>query len=306
MPNKQPYRIRTINEFHRLRGLPAPEHPLISVVDYAAVKHTPENNLRSWVLDFYSVSLKRSPNAKIRYGQQKYDFDGGVMFFIAPGQVFSVEVNTEIPAKHSGWLLLIHPDFLWKTSLAKAIKQYEYFGYSVNEALFLSGKEEVIANNIVRDIRQEYHSHIDKFSQNIIISQIETLLNYGERFYHRQFITRKRSSHQVLDQVEKLLSDYFNSEAHSGKGLPTVEYIAGELNISPNYLAGLLKVLTGKSTQQHIHDKLIDKAKEQLSTTGLSVSEIAYALGFEHPQSFSRLFKSKTKLSPLEFRHSFN
>ena len=306
MANKQPYRIKTITGFHQLRGLPPPEHPLISVVDYAAVKHTPENNLRSWVLDFYSISLKRSPNAKIKYGQQKYDFDEGVMFFIAPGQVFSVEVNTDLPAKHSGWMLLIHPDFFWNAPLAKAIRKYEYFDYAVNEALFASAKEEATMNNIIQNIRQEYHANIDEFSQNIILSQIETLLNYAERFYHRQFITRKKSSHQVLGQLEKLLSDYFNNDALSGKGLPTVEYIAAELNISPNYLAGLLKVLTGQSTQQHIHEKLIGKAKEKLSTTNLSVSEIAYTLGFEHPQSFSRLFKSKTKVSPLEFRNSFN
>lgn len=173
-------------------------------------------------------------------------------------------------------MLLIHPDFLWNTSLAKTIKQYEYFDYTVNEALFLSEKEEETLNSIIQNIQQEYHSNIDKFSKQIIISQIETLLNYSERFYHRQFITREKSNHQILDQLEHLLSDYFNNDDLVGKGLPTVNYVAAQLNVSQKYLSGLLKVLTGQSTQQHIHEKLIAKAKEQLSITELSVSEIAY------------------------------
>jgi len=304
--NKKPYRLKTISEFHRFRGLPKPEHPLISVIDYASIRHSVENNSISWVLDFYSISLKRTSNAKMKYGQQAYDFDEGVMFFMAPNQVFSVEVNENVAPKHSGWILLIHPDFLWNTSLAKTIKQYEYFDYSVNEALFLSEKEEATINNIIQNIQQEYHTNIDKFSQSIIISQIETLLNYAERFYQRQFITRKITNHQILGRLEKLLTEYFNSDDLITRGLPTVQYIADTLNVSPGYLSGLLKVLTGQSTQQHIHNKLIEKAKEKLSTTDLSVSEIAYELGFEHPQSFSKLFKTKTNLSPLEFRHSFN
>jgi len=306
MTSKQPYRIKTITEFHQLRGLPKPEHPLISVVDYGAIRHSTENNLTSWVLDFYSISLKRTSNAKMKYGQQEYDFDEGVMFFMAPGQVFSVEVNNNVVSKHSGWILLVHPDFLWNTYLAKTIKQYEFFDYSVNEALFLSDKEEATITGIIQNILQEYHSNIDQFSQNIIISQIETLLNYSDRYYQRQFITRKKTNHQILDRLEKLLADYFNAEDITSKGLPTVQYIAESLNVSSSYLSGVLKTLTGQSTQQHIHDKLIEKAKEKLSTTDLSVSEIAYELGFEHPQSFSKLFKSKTNYSPLEFRQSFN
>ena len=203
-------------------------------------------------------------------------------------------------------MLLIHPDFLWNTPLAKRIKKYEYFDYSINEALFLSEKEENTIIGIMHNIQNEYHSNIDKFSQNIIISQIEVLLNYSERFYHRQFITRKITNHKVLDSLEEILTEYFNSDELTGKGLPTVQYIAGQLNVSPNYLSSLLKVLTGQSTQQHIHNKLIEKAKEKLSTTDLSISEIAYELGFEHSQSFSKLFKSKTNISPMEFRRSFN
>lgn len=304
--NKQPYRIRTINEFHQLRGLPKPEHPLISVVDYAAIQHSAQSNITSWMLDFYSISMKRASNAKMKYGQQQYDFDEGVLFFMAPNQVFSVSVDMRVKSQYSGWMLLIHPDFLWNTPLAKNLKQYEYFDYSVNEALFLSEKEEIILSSIIQNIQQEYHANIDKFSQNIIISQIETLLNYSERFYQRQFITRKISNHQILNRLEKMLIDYFNDDDLITKGLPTVQYIAESLNTSPNYLSGLLKVLTGQTTQQHIHEKLIEKAKEKLSTTDLSISEIAYIVGFEHLQSFSKLFKTKTGLSPLEFRQSFN
>jgi AraC-like DNA-binding protein len=276
------------------------------VIDYSTIRHSPENNQLSWVTDFYSISLKRTTNAKIKYGQQEYDFDEGVMFFMSPGQVFSIEIDKNAPPKHSGWILLVHPDFLWNTPLAKTIKQYEYFDYSVHEALFLSEKEETIVTGIIQNIKQEYHANIDKFSQQIIIAQLELLLNYADRFYHRQFITRKITNHKILSRLEDMLADYFNSDEILKKGLPSVQYISDKLNVSSNYLSGLLKVLTGQSTQQHIHDKLIQQAKEKLSTTDLSVSEIAYELGFEHPQSFSKLFKTKTSLSPLEFRQSFN
>ncbi|MCS3797196.1 helix-turn-helix domain-containing protein [Niastella sp. OAS944] len=226
------------------------------------------------------------------------------MFFIAPGQVLTVTIDTA--SEHSGWMLLIHPDFLWNTALAKSIKRYDYFDYSVNEALFLSDKEESIINNVVQNIKREYHSNIDKFSQNIIISNIETLLNYAERFYQRQFITRKISNHQILNRLEEFLDDYFNSDEILKTGLPTVQLVAEKLNVSSTYLTNLLRVINGKNTQQHIHDKLIEKAKEKLSTTNLTVAEIAYELGFEHSQSFSKLFKAKTTLSPLQFRQSFN
>lgn len=305
---KQPVRIKTISQFHEFRNLPKPEHPLISVIDYGSIRHNAEVNVLSWILDFYSISIKRTSNAKMKYGQQEYDFDQGVMFFMAPGQVFGITIDpaTQEKDEHTGWILLIHPDFLWNTSLAKTIKNYEFFDYSVNEALFLSEKEEKTLHNIIENIQQEYHANIDKFSQNIIISQIETLLNYSERFYQRQFITRKIANHKILDSLEELLTDYFNHENLISKGLPSVQFVAEQLNVSSSYLTGLLKILTGQNTQQHIHEKLIDKAKEKLSTTQLSVSEIAYELGFEHPQSFSKLFKNKTNVSPLDFRKKFN
>ncbi|QJD97338.1 helix-turn-helix transcriptional regulator [Mucilaginibacter robiniae] len=298
-------RIKTISEFHRTRSLPPPEHPLISVVNFADVRLTQDHQGNSWVYDFYSISLKRNIGGKIRYGQQAYDFDEGIMFFIAPGQVFSIERDADARGERSGWMLMIHPDFFWNTTLAKSIKQYEYFGYTTHEALFVSQKEEGTLKGIIENIRQEYHANIDKYSQNIIISQIETLLNYSERFYNRQFLTRKKANHQLLDRLEEKLTDYFNSDALISKGLPSVQDIAEALNASPKYLSSVLKVLTGQTAQQHIHEKLLDKAKEKLTTSEASVSEIAYELGFEHPQSFSKLFKTKTGLSPLEFRQSF-
>ena len=306
MANKQIQRVNTINEYHRVRGLPQPEHPLISLIDYSAIRHSPENNPISWVFDFYIISLKRCMDGTMIYGQQSYDFDNGVMFFIAPGQVFSIEVPKDPTRKRSGWILLVHPDFLWNTPLAKSIKQYEYFGYSVHEALFVSEKEETTIVGLMENIQQEYRANTDRFSQDIIIAQLELLLHYADRFYHRQFLTRKITNHAILDRLEAILTDYFTGDALAAKGLPSVQYVADALNISPNYLSGLLKVLTGQSTQQHIHDKLIEQAKEKLSTTTLSVSEIAYELGFEHPQYFSKLFKTKTNLSPLAFRASFN
>jgi len=306
MPNAQPLRIKSISEYHQAAGLPKPEHPLISVINLETVQQVLGTEPINLVFDFYSISLKRNCNTKFRYGQQRYDFDEGVMFFMSPGQVFGIEVGKDVPIKRTGWMLLVHPDFLWNTALAKTIKQYEYFDYSVNEALFLSDKEETAIIGIMQSIEQEYKSNIDKFSQSIIIAQLELLFVQSDRFYHRQFITRKITNHKILTRLEELLTNYFDSDDLVNKGLPSVQYVADRLNVSPNYLSDLLKVLTGQSTQQHIHDKLIEKAKEKLSTTDLSVSEIAYELGFEHSQSFSKLFKAKTELSPMKFRQSFN
>lgn len=305
MAHQQPHRFKTISEFHQFRDLPKPEHPLISVINLELMKELSAHET-SLIKDFYSIALKRNFHAKMKYGQQDFDFDEGILFFMSPGQVLKIEVEKDRRLQHTGWMLLIHPDFLWNTALAKTIKQYEYFDYSVHEALFLSEKEENVIAGILQSIQQEYHANIDKFSQDIIIAQLELLLNYADRFYHRQFITRKITNHSIMDRLENILTEYFNSDTLIKKGLPTVQYVAEALNVSPNYLSGILKLLTGQSTQQHIHDKLIDTAKTKLSTTHLSVSEIAYELGFEHSQSFSKLFKTKTKLSPLEFRRSFN
>lgn len=299
--------FRTISEFHKFRNLPKPQHPLISVLDIGTVTHLDNEEPISMILDFYAISIKRMLNVNVKYGQHPFDFNEGIMSFMSPNQVFSIAVdNKDEKVEKSGWVIYMHPDFIWNAPLAKNIKQYDFWDYSLHEALFLSEKEELTIMAIIKAIEQEYHSNIDMFSKSIIISHIEALLNYGDRFYNRQFITREKANHQVLERLEKLLSDYFDSGNLMLKGLPTVNYIAQSLNISSKYLSRMLKMLTGQNTQQHIHGKLIEKAKERLSTTNLSVGEIAYELGFEHMQSFSKLFKSKTKFSPLEFRQSFN
>jgi AraC family transcriptional activator of pobA len=303
---QQPYRIKTIKEYHKILGVGNPEHPMISVIDLAQTTPYKSDESIKVIFDFYIISLKKVEVGDVQYGygQQKYDFDDGILFFISPNQIFSFKAADDF--KSSGSMLLIHPDFLWGNLLAKTIKRYEFFNYAINEALFVSEKEELVLKSFIKNIEQEYHSHIDKFSESIIISQIESFLNYSNRFYMRQFLTRKISGSRILDKLEKILDDYFNDEKIINKGLPTVQYIAGLLNCSPNYLSGVLKTLTGQNTQQHIHEKIIEKAKEKLSTTTLTVGEIAFELGFEYPQSFSKLFKSKTDLSPVQFRASFN
>jgi AraC family transcriptional activator of pobA len=301
-----PYRLKTISQFHELRGRPKPEHPLISIVDVAAVKQLAVDEPRSLVFDFYTIALKTVVNGKMKYGRQLFDYDSGMMGFSSPGQVISVAVEKGQLIEQSGWLLMVHPDFLWNTPLAKKIKQYEFFDYSVHEALFVSEKEKAIVTGIIQNIKQECRRSIDKFTQEIIIAQLEALLAYSDRFYQRQFITRGKANHQILDRLNDLLEACFDGGALQRNGLPTVAFVAGELNVSPHYLSGLLRSITGLNTQQHIHLKLIDKAKELLSTTNLTVSEIAYTLGFEQIQSFSKLFKVKTNLSPVDFRQSFN
>jgi AraC family transcriptional activator of pobA len=300
-----PIRIKTISQFHTLRGLPKPKHPLISVINFEDMAPALESGKQRLMFDFYMISVKRDMDHKYRYGQQDYDFDEGVMFCMAPHQILSI-IREENGKNPSGWMMMIHPDFLWNTPLANAIKKYEFFDYSVNEALFLSEDEEIKIQQITDNIKQEYQTNIDKFSQSIIISQLETLLNYAQRFYQRQFITRHKAHHQFLERLEILLKDYFEGNNLKEQGLPSVRLLSDKFNMSQYYMRSLLKTLTGQTTQQHIHEKLIEKAKEKLSTTELSVSEIAYELGFEHSQSFSKLFKAKTDISPLEFRKSLN
>jgi len=299
--------FKTISEFHHFVGLPAPLHPLISVVDVATVPHSDTSEPTPMVMEFYSIAVKRMVNFKVQYGQRPFDFNDGIMSFLSPNQVLNIAVDDKgKKVEKSGWVIYIHPDFIWNTALAKTIRDYDFWDYSLSEALFLSEKEEAAIGGIIHSIFEEYQANIDRFSKSIIISHIEALLNYADRYYHQQFITREKSNHQLLERLESLLTEYFKSDDLLSKGLPTVAYLADTLNFSPKYLSSLLKVNTGQNTQQHIHEKLIEKAKEKLSTTDLSVSEIAYGLGFEHLPSFSRLFKAKTSKSPLKFRASFN
>ncbi|GAA4511785.1 helix-turn-helix domain-containing protein [Sphingobacterium thermophilum] len=299
-----PYPVKTIQEFHRLHGLSQPSHPLISVVSYPDLHRDNYGNIDRLLLGIYVISLKRGVN-KLYYGQQEYDFDEGVLYFMAPGQMLKVNHSLNDASARSGWLLLIHPDFLWNSHLLKSIKHYDFFEYDVHEALFLSDKEEKILNDIIANIKNEYSANIDAYSKYIILSHIETLLSYSERFYNRQFITREKKHHDLLDKLNHILEDYFKDSSVILKGLPTVQYLAEELHVSPGYLGKMLRMVSGQSTQQHIQHFIIDKAKELLSTTDLTVSEIAYSLGFEHPQSFSKLFKVQTHQTPLQFRKSF-
>jgi AraC family transcriptional regulator, transcriptional activator of pobA len=300
------FRFNSLSEFHAFCKLPPPEHPLISLIDYSKVTYPVDDSELKWIQNFYSIGLKRNVNAKFNYGQQQYDFDSGVLTFVSPLQFLKIEIKQGVEVAPTGWLLLIHPDFLWSTTLVKKIKSYDFFKYAVNEALFLSDKEEKVIVEILQKIEKEYQSNIDKFSQGIIIAQIELLLVYAERFYERQFITRKKSNHEILARFEQVISDCFEGGKLLENGIPTVTAIAEQLNISPNYLGSLLRVQTGQNTKQHIQNKMMDYAKICLSTTNMSIGEIAYELGFEHPQSFSKLFKQKTSQTPLEFRHSFN
>jgi AraC family transcriptional activator of pobA len=299
-----PYIINSISELHRLLNLPKPEHPLVSVIDLGNLSCRFDPSISSFVYNFYSICIKKNFTGKLKYGQSYYDFDEGVMTFFSPGQVISTVIPNDMAM--TGCWLVIHPDFIQHYQLARTIKEYGYFTYAVHEALHLSDKEETLISGIMANIEQEYRSVIDQYSQDVIVSHIDLLLNYANRFYNRQFITRKQASHNLLTDLEDILSDYFNQANVQDLGLPTVQYISEKLNVSPTYLSDMLRKLTGQSTQQHIHTKLIEIAKERLATTSLSVSEIAYQLGFEYPQSFNKLFKSKMNVSPLEFRQSFN
>ncbi len=297
-----PHLFNSISDLHRVLGLPKPLHPLISLVDNTRIAINKEDLPASFLLNFYKISYKKGLRGKIKYGQNYYDFDEGGMVFTAPNQLLATTDDTE----YLGHTLLIHPDFIRHHELGRNIKNYGFFSYAVHEALHLSDKEKQTIQSIFRNIEEELQSGIDDFSQDVILSLVELLLNYSNRFYKRQFITRKAASNDMLEKLEALLNDYFNTETALLKGLPTVQLLATELHVSPGYLSDMLRALTGQNAQAHIHRKLIEKAKEMLSTSQLTVAEVAYQLGFEHPQSFNKLFKRKTDLSPLAFRQSFN
>ena len=297
-----PQKFESLSHFHRVFGLPKPLHPMVSFINLEDVNIESDELADSFMLDFYKIAYKINLCGKAKYGQNYYDFGEGGLIFTAPNQIFESPKNKAA----SGFMFLIHPDFLLSYPLAKKIKQFGFFSYSANEALHLSDHEKETILSIFKIIEDEIKSRIDDFSQDVIISQIELLLNYSNRFYKRQFITRKAVNNDLLQQLEEMLDDYFSNDKSVTQGIPTVHFLSEQLNMSPGYLSDMLRNLTGQNAQQHIHEKLIEKAKEKLSTTNLSVSEIAYELGFEHPQSFSKLFKTKTNFSPLEFRNSFN
>lgn len=308
--NTSPLKFGSLAEAMGKFGLPAPQHPLMALINGidGYVEFNPPREMH--VLGFYKIAFRPNIGGHLRYGQTHFDFNEGGMFFAAPGQIVAPDPNevvaNDAPCARHEIAILIHPDFLLNYPLAAKIKKYHFFSYSVNEALHLSEKEKVVMLNLYRSIEEELNSRTDELSHDVIIAQLELLLNYAQRFYKRQFLTRRNINNNLLQQFEETLDRYFDQEQPLYQGIPTVQNLADALAISSGYLSDMLRTLTGQNAQQHIHEKLIEKAKERLSTTSLSVSEIAYGLGFEHPQSFSKLFKNKTNQSPLEFRAAFN
>ena len=298
-----PNRFRTIADYHRFAGLPPPDHPLLSVIDYAKVRYQIDGAELSWVQDFYAVGLKRDVNARLWYGRQEYDFEGGFMAFIAPGRRVTLQIEaSDAPVKPTGYLLLVHPEFLYGTQLATRIGSYDMFHYALTEALFLSPREETIIKELLQNIAREYRAVIDRFSQGILATQVEQLLSYAERFYARQFVTRQAAGHRVIARLDEVLREACHPDRLAADGLPRVGDLARALHLSPNYLATLLRELTGRSTQQHIQAHLVERGKELLVTTDDSVSGIAYRLGFQHAASFSKLFRRETAVTPTAYR----
>lgn len=294
--------IETLLQQHQLLGIAKPKHPLFSILSFEDFPKLYNEQRVKLFSDFYQITLKKDCPCKAKYGQSQYDFDEGVLSCFSPKQVIVLEPGDFIPT--SGWLVLIRPDFLRTYPLSQKIKTFGFFDYGISESLILSEDEQKSIEDIFKQIEKEYQLPIDNFSQEVVISNVDLLLTYTNRYYNRQFITRKTNNGDLYNKTEKLLDDFFENDTN--KGLPTATYLASQLNLSPKYLSDCLKQLTGQTTQQLIHEKLIEYAKEKLTTTELTVSEIAYQLGFEYPQSFSKIFKSKTKVSPLEFRHLFN
>ena len=246
-----PFRIRSVAQLHQVLDLPGPDHPLISVVDFTQINGPVGEATGKFTTDFYIITLKQPGGGTIRYGQHHYDFDQGMLSFIGPDQVLTWTAGDRFPP--AGLMLVIHPDFLRYCSLGQTIKSYNFFRYSANEALFLSPKEEKKTEQLIRDLQTEYQSPIDAYSQDVILSQIDLVLHYANRFYNRQFITRKHTTHDLLTRVDQLLIDYVSSSRLAEEGLPTVGYLAGQLHMSPDYLSDSLKKTTGLSAQQHIH-----------------------------------------------------
>jgi AraC-like DNA-binding protein len=295
--------IESISQLMRYLGFPPPLHSLIALVDYKNVPVAELEKGRKISLDFYKISFKPAFKGKTKYGQGYYDFEEGGLAFLKPKQIVTSPENID---SYTGYALYFHSDLIRNYPLGNAINEYGFFSYDVSEALFLSAKEKEIIGNLFSAIADELKNNIDKFTQDVLISQIELLLNHSNRFYNRQFITRKAINHEILISLNNLLDEYFVKENGLKNGLPSVQYVTNRLNLSQRYLSDMLRSLTGYNTQQYIQNRVIELSKDLLSSTSLSVAEIAYKLGYEHPQSFSKLFKAKINISPLEFRQSFN
>lgn len=290
-------RFETISEYNAFNNYET-LHPLVSVVDLA--KANPRAAFSAY-FGFYTVFLKEVKCGDLRYGKHTYDYQEGTLVFIAPGQVIHGENSKEL-YQPKGYALVFHPDLIHGTALGRHIQDYTFFGYQSHEALHLSERERKIVLDCFSKIEYELEHAIDKHSKALIVSNIELFLNYCVRFYDRQFITRDTVHKGVLEKLEQLLNEYFQSDKPETKGLPSVAYCASELNLSSNYLGDLVKKETGKSAQEYIQSKVIDVAKERIFDQSKSVSEIAYELGFKYPQHFTRLFKQRVGSTPNEYR----
>lgn len=299
-------RIKSITEFRQILDLPAPEHPLISFHREGDNKDLLEIDDKffgiRFTTDMYTIMYKDGVQGSLTYGRNSYDFQHGTLIFVAPSQVVTTP-SKEMTQQSKGWSLIFHPDLIRKSSLGENIDDYAFFSYDVNEALHLSVKEENFIFEVVKQIEEEYSQNIDKHSQKLIVSNLELLLNYCTRFYDRQFYTRTNFNKDFVTKFEHKLRAYFNSDKPSELGIPTIQYFGKELNMSSRYLSDMLKKETGKSIKAHINEMIVDKARTVLLNSTLSVSEVAYDLGFEYPQSFTRLFKKSTGVSPLDYRN---
>ncbi len=294
-------RFETISDLNRGLNLPGPKHPLVSVIDFSKVNNFGEESVRI-TSGLYCIMLKNHCHGKMKYGREYYDFQEGTLMCIAPKQVITIENQERKEEEVVGWGLLFHPDLIRGTSLGKKMKDYTFFSYEVNEALHLSDAEKQTLRDCIVKIENEISQNIDQHSQTLIVSNIELFLNYCSRYYDRQFITRKNSNNGILSKFENVLSEYFGSVNIKTEGLPSVKFCADKLNLSANYLSDLLKRQTGLNAQEHIHHHIIEEAKNSLLNSDASISEIAFELGFEYPQYFSKLFKTKTGVTPVEFR----
>jgi len=295
----KPLKFNSISDLMRRLKLDPPSHPMMTLVSYDQVK-VDLRNAGSWfMLDFYKIAFKKDFNGSVKYGPGIYDFKEGGMAFLAPGQKIQMTAD---PGDYQGYALYFHPGLLDGHALAQGIHNYGFFDYAVAEALFLSEKEKQTMETLFKAIAIELDNPIDPFSENVLVSQLELLLNHSNRFYNRQFQTRKNMHHDLISRMNIWLNERFDGTDTIINGLPSPQAIATYLNVSQRYLSDMLKTLTGKTTQQHIHLALIEKAKVLLNHTNLTTAEIAYHLGFEHPQSFNKLFKQRTDISPVQFR----
>ena len=299
--DKKIMRIQSLSQVHEMLGLEKPKHPLITLIPIDASVTNYDYGDFTYVFDFYQIALKSGIKGSFKYGRSHYDFQEGSMIFTKPGQAQSYTDDKELEGEQ-GWVLLFHPDLIRRSTLGQQIDQYTFFSYESNEALHLSDEEKRSITELVEKIKQEYEQNIDKHTQKLIVSNLELILDYCTRYYDRQFYVRTNHNQDLVSKLEVSLREYFESGEALENGLPTVSHFATLMNMSAHYLSDLLKKEIGMNAQQYIQGFMIDRAKNMLLGTDEQVSQIAYALGFEYPQHFSKLFKTKTGMSPKEYR----